>query len=296
MRTSPPRSSTLSPPVSADAAHRNKPFSEQRLAAGVAPETKSSDVILKTIAQNLARKGRDNLHLSASTFERAVFMATPHLKLARPNDLRALIAAHTDALGRIACSHITKITLSHSSFTDADLASLQKFTSLHEVDFSDCTNITGLGIAKLPRAIKVANFTGCNAVTDEGFATLPPDLDEVNFTDCTKFTRAGLANVPRTVKVADFTGCIGLANVGKEAFPPSLEHVIFTDCANLSDADLANLPRTVTRVDVVGCPRISANMIESLRRHGVRVTSAQPLQAVFTVPNLALRRAPGSPE
>jgi hypothetical protein len=272
--------------------HSAQQPSDKRLAPGFSPFTQFPVEILKTIAAKLDtqfpdkivkitaakldKKGHDNLRLPDSTFKQAIFKVTPHLKLVHPNDLRTLIAAHTDAQGRIDCSRIKKITLSHSSFTDADLALLQKFTSLHEVDFSDCTKITGAGIAKLPRTVKVANFTGCNALTDEDMVALPPDLEKVNFTDCINLTAAAVAKLPRTVKVADFTGYTALANIGNDAFPPALEEVNFTDCTSLTDADVAKLPPTVKVANFTNCPCVSASMIESLSQRGVRITEVPP--------------------
>lgn len=219
----------------------------------------------------IGKQKRDKWLLAELTIKLDVSKHAADIKRARPNDLYTLIADRTNAEGRIDCSGITKLTLSHSSFTDVDLALLMNFVDLNEVDLSDCTNITGKGIVTLPRKIEVINLTYCNAITDEDLAALPPGLKKVNLTDCINLTGAAVPKLPRNIREANFTGCIGLANVVKGAFPPHLEKVNFTDCVNLTDADVAKLPGTVKMANFSNCPNVSASMIQSLRQRGVRI-------------------------
>lgn len=232
------------------------------------------DELFRHIAPYLKKVELGQFRRANRTLNQAGFKATTHLKLTHPDDLRALIAAHTDAQGRIDGEHIKKITLSHADVTDADLALLKRFTSLDAVDFTCCYQITAAGIA-----------------------VLPPGLEEVNFALC-EITDAGVAVLKRTtVKVVDFTGCNAITDDGIAALPPGLEKVNFTGCHRVTDAGIANLPRTVKVVNFTGCPHISATMIESLRQRGVRVISAQsPPVAVFRALNVALQRAAIRPE
>ena len=75
---------------------------------------------------------------------------------------------------------------------DAGLAGFKGFTVLHELDLSNCANLTDLAGLQCPQ-LTTLDVSSCAGLTDAGLASLPcPLITSLDVSSCHGLTDAGL--------------------------------------------------------------------------------------------------------
>lgn len=208
---------------------------------------------------------------------------------------------------------LKNLSFLYSDITEQQLQEVLKACpNIEKLDLSECVNLTGDFIKKLPQGLVSLNLGAMHALTDEALQSglpkklktlhlpdcrnvtsavikhLPRDLEELNLTYSLKMTEVGLQDWPSKLQVLDLTECSNFTNASLKQLPKDLKSLTLSNCSHFTDDFIPELPQTLQTLFLDGCKQISNKGVQEIPR-GIKTLS---LRACGQLADEALKGLP----